>query len=317
MRHRGLPRETARVLCRIGEAGGAPHHSHDHYARSVSPRAIGRTGHGGPDSVGQRAHVAHGANSVVRAGRGDGGQRLLRVSLSRRDHRFAHERATSRPRRAFLIGRRMDPVQAYTGRQQEWRSEAARHERLFIRIGNLRLLVALAAVAIAALAYWRGTISAWWLLLPLVAFIGLLIWHERVVRRRNLAQRAIRYYERGLARLTDAWAGTGNSGDQFRNAEHVYADDLDVFGRGSLFELISTARTGAGERTLASWLLAPADRVEAVERQGAVRELCSRLDLREDLALLGDDIRAEVHADMLEKWGSAAPVPFSPALRIS
>ena len=41
-------------------------------------------------------------------------------------------------------------------------------------------------------------------------------------------------------------------------------------------------------------------------RQEAVRELAPRLDLREDLALLGDDLRGSVHPDRLAAWGARA-----------
>ena len=209
----------------------------------------------------------------------------------------------------------MDPAEAYASRQQRWRTEAERTAALFIRIGNWRLVVALSAVAIAVLAFWRGALSAWWLAVPVAVFIALLVWHERVERRRAFAERAIRYYDRGFARLGDHWAGSGNDGAAFRDATHIYAEDLDIFGRGSLFELISTARTGAGERKLADWLLNAAPPLEAGARQQAARELRDRLDLREDLALLGEDIRAEVHAETLASWGSAPPVIFAPALR--
>ena len=209
----------------------------------------------------------------------------------------------------------MEPAAAYNSRQQRWRAEAERTAALFIRIGNWRLLLALCAVSIAVLAFWRGALSAWWLLAPAAAFVALLVWHERVERRRAFAERAIRWYDRGLARLGDRWAGGGNDGAAFRDSTHIYAEDLDIFGRGSLFELISTARTGAGERTLAEWLLNAASLTDAQARQEATRELRERLDLREDLALLGEDIRAEVHAETLAGWGSAPPVIFSPALR--
>ncbi len=39
-----------------------------------------------------------------------------------------------------------------------------------------------------------------------------------------------------------------------RDDSHLYAADLDLFGRGSLFELLSLARTQPGEETLAAWL---------------------------------------------------------------
>ena len=37
-------------------------------------------------------------------------------------------------------------------------------------------------------------------------------------------------------------------------------------------------------------------------------ELRPKLDLREDMALLGEDIRSGLHADTLRRWGSGEPV---------
>src|SRR5690606_17656105 len=86
----------------------------------------------------------------------------------------------------------------------------------------------------------------------------------------------------------------------------VYAADLDLFGDGSLFELLCAARTRMGERALAEWLLAPADAREVRERQAAVRDLRDRLDLRETWAVIGDDEDLRVHRDPLRGWAEAA-----------
>ena len=51
------------------------------------------------------------------------------------------------------------------------------------------------------------------------------------------------------------------------------------------------------------------------ERQAAVEELRPRLDLREDLAALGDAVRAGLHADALRRWGDAQPLLHSGGLR--
>ena len=59
-----------------------------------------------------------------------------------------------------------------------------------------------------------------------------------------------------------------------------------IFRKGFAVRTDFIARTEAGERTLAGWLLAPAPLAEALSRQTAVEELTSRLDLREDIALL-------------------------------
>jgi hypothetical protein len=115
-----------------------------------------------------------------------------------------------------------------------------------------------------------------------------------------------------LARLENQWIGAGETGERFRNPSHVYEEDLDIFGKGSLFELLCTARTHAGEATLARWLLAPALRDEATRRQQAIAELRSRLDLREDLAVLGDAVRSGIDPEMAAHWGKADPVNFPP-----
>ena len=209
---------------------------------------------------------------------------------------------------------KLDPLSEYLSRLEFWHKEASRDQQTFILLGNIRLAV----VAVAALLGWlalRGTVSGWTLLIPLFTFVGLIIYHERVARRQQFAQRGIAYYDRGVARLDDKWAGTGNSGGRFEDAVHVYSSDLDLFGRGSLFELVSVARTAEGEQCLADWLLeaAPAEEVHA--RQAAVADLRGRSELREEIALLGDDIRAGVHAAELAEWGAAEPVKFPPGAR--
>ncbi len=170
-----------------------------------------------------------------------------------------------------------------------------------------------AAMIVAAI---DGIFSFWWIALPVVTFIALMVVHERINDARQTAERAVEFYERGVARLSDAWAGTGETGERFADKNHAYSEDLDLFGRGSLFELISTARTRAGEERLAQWLLAPASVDEIRERQAAVAELRPQIDLREDLALLGARVRVGVDGDSLISWASAPPVPISRATRL-
>lgn len=209
----------------------------------------------------------------------------------------------------------MNPVIDYETRRDSWRQEHQSQERLFIQIGNWRLIVGILEALLAWLAFGQRLISGWFLLIPLAAFIPLIIWHVRVIRRRIAADRAVKFYETRLARVHGHWMGTGPTGDEFRSPDHVYADDLDIFGKGSLFELASTCRIAAGEKTLADWFLQQASIEEASSRQHAVQELSSRLELREHIALLGEDIRAELHVEVLERWGSMPPIPFSAGSR--
>jgi hypothetical protein len=154
---------------------------------------------------------------------------------------------------------------------------------------------------------WRAGVTGYLLLVPVVVFAVLVVYHDRVFRARASANRAIAFYERGLARLADSWIGQGEPGDRFRDDEHLYANDLDLFGRGSLFELLSVARTRPGEETLAQWLKNPAPAAEILVRQNAILELTPLLDLREALALAGEDVRAGVEGELLVAWAEAPP----------
>jgi hypothetical protein len=207
------------------------------------------------------------------------------------------------------------PRDEYRARLEYWRATHATSDRRFRQIGNARLATGVVAVAVAAMAIGAGWMSPWWLLLPLVVFIALAIVHDRVDKERASATRGIAYYDRALSRVENCWIGNGRKGEEFRDPKHVYADDLDLFGRGSLFELLSTARTAAGERVLAGWLLAPSEPAEVRARQEAVEELRPRLDLREEIALMGEDIRAAIDDRAMAVWGEQAPRRFFPGAR--
>jgi hypothetical protein len=190
-----------------------------------------------------------------------------------------------------------------------------REEKRFRWIGNLRLAAGIAAGILCFFVFGPVAVSPWWLCLPVSAFLALVVIHSRVVGVLERARRAARFYERGLARVEDRWAGTGEMGERFRDPQHVYAEDLDLFGKGSLYELLCTARTRAGEDTLARWLLGPAEAVEVIDRQAAVAELAPSIDLREDLSLLGEDVSSKLHADSLAAWGEGPAVHFAPLWR--
>lgn len=199
------------------------------------------------------------------------------------------------------------PVDEYrrrkASRQAEVDAAVARSQRLsWARVASFVLTV----LAIVAAAGHRA--PGWLVALPVALFFGLVIVHERAERAQRRARRAVAYWEAGLQRLNEEWAGRGVKGERYHDDAHPYARDLDLFGHGSLFERLCSARTRAGEETLARWLTEPAAASEARARQAAVRELRGCLELREALALSGEEVRAEVDPGGLARWGAAPPV---------
>lgn len=197
--------------------------------------------------------------------------------------------------------------------EEEYRRRLAAHEarvadaaRLVETISRVRAGVVGLTLLVAWLAFGLGWFSRWWVFAPVAMFVALLVVHAQVRRRRVDAERRVAFYRRGLARLDGQWAGAGQAGLRFIDPHHPYSVDLDLFGTGSLFELLCAARTSIGEETLAAWLLAPSAPEAVRARQEAVRALGPHLDLREDLAVLGDEVAAAVRLDSLVSLAAPA-----------
>jgi len=167
----------------------------------------------------------------------------------------------------------------------------------------LGLLIVIAAIWLAK---YHAT-KIFFLLIPILLLIALAALHERVLRKLKCSQRLQAYYEQGIARIENRWTASGETGDRFLDIAHPYARDLDIFGPGSLYQLLCTARTPIGEETLAAWLKQAATIPEIASRQEAVQELTPKLDFRENLVLAGEDVRAGVHPDQLIAWAEAEP----------
>ena len=121
------------------------------------------------------------------------------------------------------------------------------------------------------------------------------------------AQAAVAYYGAGEDRIHDRWMRDEPSGERFRDRDHPYADDLDVFGARSLFQLLSGCRTPMGEARLASWLLHPSPAPEVRDRQSRIAALRQRVDLRERIAVVNAGRRRSIQADRLIAWAEEAP----------
>jgi len=210
---------------------------------------------------------------------------------------------------------------AYSERLAARRARAQQLETRHERLASARLWLASAAAFMALAALLWEWFDAAWLWLPAAAFLALALYHNKVAAQRDFSLRAANFFARGLARIEDRWQGSGPSAPptatSWADASHVYAADLDLFGPGSLFELLSLARTRMGEDELARWLCAPAMVEELLVRQACIVDLRERIDLRERLALLGDDAVTTVQPEALVRWAEAPNRLHTAAIRWS
>lgn len=208
------------------------------------------------------------------------------------------------------------PHSTYSQLLAERRADLEQRERRHRLFGYLQLAIAACVLIVIGLAL-SHVCSIFWVFAPIAVFVVLFNIHERLLRVSELRRRSIRHFEDALARLDGSWAGRGDAGERYLDPAHPYAQDLDLFGKGSVFELLSAAQTRVGGDTLARWLLHPAEPASVRERQQAVADLRPRVDLREDLAVLAEDASTGVNADALAAWGERAPLLAGRGLQIT
>lgn len=212
----------------------------------------------------------------------------------------------------------MDAAATYEQGQEVRGREVAGLEGRARAIGTARLvIVAMALALIGGLVWghWGSWVGATLGGLALV-FVILVIVHARILDARERAAAALRFHERGLARMAHAWDKLPVTSERFRTVDHPFAGDLDVFGRGSLMQLVDATETSFGEERLAGLLSledAGAWPDDVAARQAAVRDLSKRTAFREALAAAGGVVSGErADAGKLVAWaeGKEAMAPW-------
>ncbi len=194
----------------------------------------------------------------------------------------------SPPRRPFMTQRDSEtsPARAaYETRRTRATDDLAALDSRGARLANLRTFTFLGAAAVFFAVVFEklprvGMLGAFALM---VGYVVLAVIHAGVIRLEDRTKVYRALNEQGLARLDGTWRNFPETGAQHLPEGHLYAGDLDVLGKGSLFQRLDETGTRRGEATLVGWLLAGADAKTVAARQGAVRELGPLLDFRQAL----------------------------------
>lgn len=112
-----------------------------------------------------------------------------------------------------------------------------------------------------------------------------------------------------------------SDGEGFKDPNHRYSFDIDLFGRGSFFQLVNRTVTSAGTEELVSQL--NANGIDAIQiKQEAISELAKIPKWRQEFAALASSVEAEVapkeivawihnHKKALPSFGKWLPIVFS------
>jgi len=180
-------------------------------------------------------------------------------------------------------------------------ARARRHRLLFLTMAALTTLLIILAL--------RGNLPARTILLPVAAALLALPFYLAVRSRLDRLDRLRALYHRAIDRSSGLHPQSGHTGKDLdaQNPHHLYSRDLQILGPDSLFGLLATTRTRSGREALARTLLHLPDAEETRARQLAIQELAPQVDLREQIALLGDHATHEIPSSQIHAWLAQAP----------
>lgn len=175
------------------------------------------------------------------------------------------------------------------------------------RYSNFRLAsfgMGLAFLIVPSVINLPQALTAVMYLFSLTSFAGfviLIVRHRRILREEERFRLLRQINEQAIHRLNREWGEfpVPEAPEEF--ASHARARDLDLFGRASLFQLLSVQRTPQGRTTLARWLIEASNPGEAVERQLSAEALSKHLEWRQELAVIGESLAVD-DAVIIPEW---------------
>jgi hypothetical protein len=153
--------------------------------------------------------------------------------------------------------------------------------------GWIRLIAMLAFLTCIALAWTNSSL----LYLPFAAlfitvFFVILTKHLDVDDKIENQKRLIEINETEIEILNHRFTELPD-GSEYNPADHEYANDLDIFGRASLFQYINRCTSEQAKQLFARWLLHPSPVEQIINRQKAIKELGPQFQWRQQLQSFG------------------------------
>ena len=204
------------------------------------------------------------------------------------------------------------PRAAYENRLREVTEDVRELSQRDSRFVQFRTAIFLGALALGILCIGESEHISWfWMLIPVVLFLSLLPFHQKCLRKLATAKAICRFHASRIQRLDRHFGTEIADGSEFADELHPWTQDLDVFGRGSLFQMLNECRTLPGRRHLASWMTQICEGETIRVRQARAQGLKQSLKLRESLACIPDSANWQTAELLLKNWvqDPSQPIP--------
>ncbi|CUN42874.1 MAG: DNA mismatch repair protein MutS [Clostridium perfringens] len=207
----------------------------------------------------------------------------------------------------------------YEKRIEEYSSALKRLKRDYNIISALRLVVSLSILFFIYYAYSIGSISFGIILFLLnsILFLYLAKVHEGIVNKISKREALIEVNKKEILRLEGKWREFNDLGEEYLDNKHPFINDLDIFGKNSLFQWINETGTVYGREKLSHLLKLEElpNKEEILLRQESLKELSKKVDFRHEFIASLKDKKGKKEK-YLGEWLKEDSKSISPLLNI-
>lgn len=194
----------------------------------------------------------------------------------------------------------MDPSQYFEQTIAKNQVELSRLKKLSLTLSMLRLVIFLAIIFLVYFFWGNTAVVSITAIVGLGGFLFLVARYADVKLKRDYHQKLKDLNESELQALAGDFSNY-IPGTEYLDEHHHYNQDIDLFGQGSLFQLVNRTGTENGRRLLADKLNSN-DTTNIEAKQNAIKELASYPDWRQHFEVTASLIQSEVETFRIIKW---------------
>ncbi|MDO4535779.1 MAG: DNA mismatch repair protein MutS [Clostridium perfringens] len=180
-----------------------------------------------------------------------------------------------------------EKINFYEDRIKSKKLEIINLNRNYNIISFLRVLVIVSVLGFLYYCYIKSSIffGVILLVLHIILFLFLIKIHEKIHVNREKVKGFVELNENEIKRINGQWKGFADNGNEFLDSKHPFINDLDIFGRNSLFQWINSTKTIYGRERLKNLLMIknPLKKDEIIKRQESLEELSKKIDFRQEI----------------------------------
>ncbi|MCY6371695.1 MutS-related protein [Clostridium ganghwense] len=201
----------------------------------------------------------------------------------------------------------IDIKETYSKRKERYKKILEKQNKIINIISSIRMILFISAVVFPLISYYSIKniyLSLFAFCIFVLGFIIMVLIHDKVINNRDLISNIYSINMQCIERVEGRWKEFEDDGEEYRDENHPYSNDLDIFGRASLFQYINDTTTYIGREKLKKSLTNSSYSEQKIyKRQEAIKELSKMIGFRQRLKGTGlRNFHSGKNVESLLKW---------------